>query len=299
MDVLVVWDWTTGDLVRVRVIHETYRFWYLSVLQVLPQCGNSSFVFLDDQTIVAGHTTEDGGPSLAFFHLASDQEPALTLALPNVDPEDGVSWRIQLNLGSPIRHGPETQVRVPFFISPSQQMLFVLTFIVDSEGIAIASDSIAVSLSKLRDWTREGLSFVDWEDWEKSTVPIPAGDPCRATFTMGSRFVFPNSAAFIVALLPFIVEPALVYNLSPHRLKRVEWDSSLPHCQGIPGVWNTVTRIQEDGSRRRFIQIPPESTLDVFMTEDNLVMLEMVRPGQRISSVDTTYPENVGFGGRP
>jgi len=153
-------------------------------------------------------------------------------------------------------------------------MLFILAFIVGSEGIVIASHSIAVPLAKLRDLTQEDASFVDWEDWEKFTVPILTGDPCRATFTMGSRFVVPYFAAFIIAQPPFAAEPALVYNLNPHRLKRVEWDSSQSHCQGVPGVWNTVTRAQEDGSRRRSVQILAELTLDIFMTEDNLVMLE-------------------------
>jgi hypothetical protein len=86
-DILAVWDWTSGDLVRVRAFLKPTICLYLSALQVLSQYGNS-FMFLNDQTIVAGHTTEDGGPSLAFSHLASDETPAiplLTLALPGVD----------------------------------------------------------------------------------------------------------------------------------------------------------------------------------------------------------------------
>jgi hypothetical protein len=284
--------------VRVRAFLKPTICLYLPALQVLSQCGNSSFIFLDDQMIVAGHTTEDGGPSLAFFHLASDETPTippLTLALPYADVKSDVSWRIKLNLGSPVRHGPELRARVPFFINHFQQMLFIL---VGSEAIGIASRSIAVPLSKLRDLMQEDVSFVDWEDWEKSTVPILTGNPCRATFSMGSRFVIPYPAAFIVAQPPFAAEPALVYNLSPHRLKRVEWDSSQPHCQGVPGVWNTVTRAQEDGSRRRFVQILAESTLDIFMTEDNLVILETVRTSKHISSINT-HPENTGFDGQP
>jgi hypothetical protein len=78
----------------------------------------------------------------------------------------------------------------------------------------------------------------------------------------------------------------------------VEWGPSRPHCQVVPGVWNAVTRAQEDGSRRRFVQILAESTLDIFMTEDNLVILETVRTGKHISSIDT-HPENTVLEGQP
>lgn len=258
---------------RVRSIPLAHQFHYLSALQVLPRCGNYSFVFLNDDTIIAGRRLEGGGPSLAFFDLSSDENPVIpspTLAFPDGNAESDVSLRMKLNLGAPVRDGPEFKLRVPFVVNASQQMLFILTFRVGSDDTVESSHSITVPLSQLRNWTRENASFVDWEDWKRSTVAIPTGDPNRATFTMGSRFVI---FAF----------GALVYNLDPHRLMRVGWDPSKPHCQDVPGVWNTVTLDRENGSDRGLIQIFAESTLDIFMTEDNLVVIEMVRLSQRSS----------------
>lgn len=70
---------------------------------------------------------------------------------------------------------------------------------------------------------------------------------------------------------------ALVYNLGPCRRMRVEWDSSEPHCAEIPGVWNTVIQTNEHGYYRRAIQTFEELPLDALMTEDNLIMVDMVR----------------------
>lgn len=300
VDSLAVWDWKTGDLLRVRVIPPPTHFFDLSALQVLSQCGNCSFMFLNDDTIVAGRTTEDGRPSLAFFDLVSDEKtvtPSLTFAFPDADVEAGVSWRIRLNLGAPIRHGPELRLRVPFVVNPSQQMLFIVASTMGSDNL-VTSHSIAIPLSKLQDWSRETMSFTEWEDWEHSTMPIFAWDPHRATFTMGSRFV--DFAPFNEPT--FDDEPEIlhfvVHNLNPHRLMRVGWDSSRPHCQDVPGVWNVVTPVSENGSRRRPVEILTASTLDVFMTEDNLVVLETVRLDQPISSLDT-HPESIGHDGPP
>lgn len=303
VDTLVVWDWTTGDLVRVRPIPRARQFCYSPNLQVLSQCGNRSFIFLNEDTVVAGRTMGDGRPSLSFFDLASDNKPVipfLTLTLPHVRVATDVSWAVRLNLGIPIHHGPELRVQVPFVVNPTQQMLFVLVFIVGSDNIPMVSHSIAVPLSKLRDWARENWSLVEWEHWRQPTVSVPTEDPYRATCTMGSRFVVFDFLTFIVVAPAFAAEPismALVHNLNPHRLMRVGWDSSGPHCQGIPGVWNTVTRANENGSHRRSTQIRPASTLNVYMTEDNLVILEMVRFGQYTHFFEA-HPEIIGPGGQ-
>ncbi|KAF9650420.1 hypothetical protein BDM02DRAFT_3112188 [Thelephora ganbajun] len=102
---------------------------------------------------------------------------------------------------------------------------------------------------------------------------------------MGSRFVNPDMDTVIAAVIdahPLFTAktliPLLVYNLSPHRRMRVRWESSKPHCQGIAGVWNTVAPIPDNDYYHRTTQILAEPTLDVLMTEDSLVVVEMVRP---------------------
>jgi hypothetical protein len=255
---------------------------------VISQCGNRAFVFLDENTIVAGRATENARPSLSFFDLPSDEKPItpyLTLALPDKGGEEGASLRIQLCLGVPIHYGPELQVRVPFVVNPSQQTLFVFEYFVDPDGDSVATPhSITIPLSGLRDWARADVSRVEWGEWKHSSVDVFIDDCARAAFTMGSRFVTPDIDAVIEAVIDAqplftakISIPLLVYDLSPHRQMRAEWESSKPHCQGISGVWNTVASIRENGSYCRTTQILAEPTSDILMTEDSLIVLEMVR----------------------
>jgi len=261
VDHLVVWDWTTGDLVK-----------------VFSQYGNLSFIFLDDNTIVAG-SVEDSRPALAFFNLASDEKPVtgagrghgLTRHMP-------VSWHIRLNLGIPIRHGPELRVRVPFVVSPSEQTLFLIVFVMGF-GTATLTHSVALPLSKLRSWAQEDMSLVRLEDWEESAVRTFTRDPRRASFTMGSRFAIFNDVTPTVAGPDFadasdIITP-VVCDLNPHHLMRVVWDASSPHCQGVPGLWNTVAPVCENGSHPHRTRNLVESATDLYLTEDSLVILQM------------------------
>jgi len=285
LDNLVVWDWTTGDLVQVRSISLVRPFLCLRASQVLSQCGNHSFTFLDDNTIVAGRSTKNTRPSLSFFNLSSEQptNPFLVLAFPDGSTDDSKSWRIQLNLGIPIRHGPELQVRVPFVVNPSQQMLFVSVFYVDhTSGITGTSRSIAILFSTLREWAQTDASLVGWSSWEHTAEPVATGNPYRSTFSMGSRFVLSDLSAFVEAIMDELpvnagTSIALVYNLGRCRRMRAEWDPSGPHCAEIPGVWNTVVETNQRGYYRRAIQTFEELPLDALMTEDNLIMVDMVR----------------------
>ena len=289
VDILVVWDWTSGDLVRVRTAPQTHPFGGLLSLQVLPQCGNRAFIFLNDNTIVAGRATESARPSLSFFDLSSDERsiaPYLILALPDEGGETDGSLRIRLNLGIPIHHGPELQVHLPFVVNPSQQILFAFVFFMDPDGDLVAKPhSITIPLSILRGWARADASHVEWDEWRHSSVGVLIHDPGRASFTMGSRFVSPDIGAVIEAVIDAqplfttkISIPLHVYNLSPYRWMRAGWESSGPHCRGISGVWNTVAPIHEDGSYCRAIQILAEPTSDILMTEDSLIVVELVRP---------------------
>ena len=278
VDNLVVWNWTTGDLVRVRAIIHTHPFFVLHSTQVLSLCGNRAFVFLDERTIVAGRSMENGGPSLSFFDLSSDEKPTnplLTLSLPDEGGEEGGSLRIRLNLGLPIYSGPELRVRVPFFVDPSQQMLFIFTFFVDYEGDLVAEPhSITMPLPVLRSWARTGVSCAGWNEWNDFPVDVQLDDTYRATFTMGSRFVTTNIYTQSPATATSI--PLLVYDLNPHRLMRVGWEPSGPHCRGISGVWNTVTQIPENGSDCRTIEARVEPASNLLMTEDGLVAVANV-----------------------
>lgn len=289
VDSLVVWDWTTGDLVQVRAVSPTHHFRYLPSLQALSQHGNRTFIFLNEDTIVTGRPMENARPSLSFFDLSADDKPItpfLTLALPDEGGEQGGLLRIRLNLGVPIHNGPELRVRVPFFVNPSQQMLFVVVFFADSDNDFITlPHCIAMSLSVLRNWARAEVSFVGWDEWRHSSVPVDMEDPDRATFTVGSRFVVPDMGAVIDAIIdaqPFFAAkipiPLLVYNLSPRRRMKVGWESSEAHCQGISGVWNTVTLIRENGSHCRTTRILAVPISSIFMTEDSLIVVELVRP---------------------
>jgi hypothetical protein len=257
---------------------------------VLSQHGNRAFVFLNQNTIVTGRPTENARSSLCFFDLSVDEKsitPFLTLLLSDEDGEKHGSLRIRLNLGIPIHHGPELQVRVPFFINPSQQMLLVVVFFVDSDDDMTAMPhSFAISLSALREWTRSDASLVEWDRWADSSVPVVTEDPYRATFTMGSRLVTPIMDAAVEAVIDthphFATKasiPLLVYNLSSRHRARVEWESSKAHCQGISGVWNTVAPIHNSWSLPcRIVKIFAEIASDIFMTEDSLIVLETVRP---------------------
>lgn len=288
VDSLVVWDWTTGDLVRVRLVFPALPFRYLPTFQVVSQGGNRTFIFLDENTIVTGRPMENTRPSLSFFDLSTDEEPItplLTLALSDGDSDRRGSLHIRFNLGVPIHHGPELRVRVPFFVNPSQQMLFVVVFFVESDDdVTTMLHCFAVSLSVLRGWARVDMSFVGWNEWMHTSVPIVTEGPDRATFTMGSCFVAPDMDAVIEAIIdaqPLFaaktIIPLLVYNLSPRSRMRVGWESSKPHCQGISGVWNTVTTIRDNGSYSRTTQILAEPTSDILMTEDSLIVIELVR----------------------
>lgn len=245
---------------------------------------------------------EDERPSLAFFDLASDEKqitPTLTLAFPDLDVENDVPWRIRLNLGSPIRNGPEFQARVPFVVNPSQQMLLILVFTVGFDNVITLAHSIAVPLSKLQNWTRENSSFMEWENWQQSTMDIITGNPCRFTFSMGSRFVAFDVSPIVETDIPDDPEVSIAFvrNLSPYHLMRTDWNPSGTHCQGVPGVWNTIALAPEISSHRYLTRIITESTLDIFMTEDNLIILEMVRFGKHASSVNT-HPKKLEPGGR-
>jgi hypothetical protein len=255
---------------------------------VLSQCGNRTFIFLDESTIVAGRATENARPSLSFFDLSSDEEPItpyLTLALPDEGYEEGASLRIRLNLGAPIHYGPELQVRVPFVVNPSQQILFIIMFFVDPDGDSVGvPHPITIPLSALRNRTRAGALRMEWDEWKRSSVSVVVDDPDRATFTMGPRFVIRDIDAVIDAIVDAqplftakISIPVLVYNLNPHRRMRVGWESSKPHCQGISGVWNTVTPTGENKSCYRTTEILADPTSDILMTEDSLIVVEMVR----------------------
>ena len=254
---------------------------------MLSQYGNRAFIFLNEDTIVAGRPAENLRPSLAFFDLSSDEKPItpyLTLALPDEGGDNGGLLRIRLNLGIPIHLGPELRVRVPFTVNRSQQILFTLVFFVDLGGDLVAvPQCIAIPLSALRDWTRTDAPLVGWDEWKRSSIPLIIEDPDAATFSMGSRFVTPDIDAVIEAVIdaqPLFAAktpiPLLVYNLSPRRGMRVGWESSKPHCQGISGVWNTVTSIRDNYCRTT--QIIAEPTSDILMTEDCLIVVEMVRP---------------------
>ena len=286
VDSLVVWDWTTGDLIRVGGVSPAHPFPYLPASQVLSQHGNRAFIFLDENTIVTGRPTENARPSLSFFDLSTDEKsttPLLTLALLDEDSEQRGSLRIRLNLGIPIHHGPELRVRVPFFVNPSQQMLFTAVFFVDSDDDMTAMPhSFAISLSALREWARADVSLAEWNEWMyESPVPVVIEDPDRATFTMGSCFVTPDMDA-VIDVQPHLATkasiPLLVYNLSPYHRVRVEWESSKTHCQGISGVWNTVAPVRDNGNSCRTTQIFAEPIPAILMTEDSLIVLEMVRP---------------------
>lgn len=268
---------------------------------MLSQYGNRSFTFLDEDTIVAAQAMGTNRPSLAFFDLTDEKRviSPLTLPLPQLSVGNGLSYQIRLNLGIPIRHGPQLRVHVPFVINSSQQMLFIIAFIVGSAGFVIDSHSIAVPLSRLRDWTQETVPNAKWNFGKQDLASALAGNPLRATFTMGSRFVafnFPTSftvEADFSALSGISI--ARVHDMSPYYLMRAEWDSSGPHCEGVPGVWNTVIPTRENGSGSRPTQTLAETTVDALMTEDNLVFLEMVRLGQHTYFV-CTHPENIGSG---
>lgn len=306
VDSLVVWDWMTGDLVQVRLVSPALFLCYLPAVQVLSQHGSRAFVFLDENTIVIGRPAEDAGPSLCFFDLSVDEKhitPFLTLALLDEGNRQRGSLRIRLNLGLPIRYGPELRVRVPFFVDPLQQMLLIFVFFVDSDGDMVPMlHPLAVPLSALRTWARTAATLVEWNEWARASIPVIADDPGRATFTMGSRFIVPDMDAVIEAFInaqplsPKTLIPLLVYNLSRRCRVRVEWENSKPHCQGIPGVWNTVAPTSDDESRFRAIEVLAEPTLDALMTEDALIVVEMVRPWSDPPSGDA-HLEIAGPGG--
>ena len=296
-----MWDWTTGDLVQVRLVSPTLSLCYLPSLKAISQHGSRAFIFLDENTIVVGRPTEDAGPSLCFFDLSADEKqitPFLTLALLDEGSRERGSLRIRLNLGLPIRHGPELRVRVPFFVDALQQMLLIFVFFVDSDGDMIAIlHPLAVPLSALQGWARAAAPLLKWNEWAHASIPVIAGDPGRATFTMGSRFVAPDTDAVIEAFIdaePFSAKtliPLLVYNLSRSCRTRVEWEASKPHCQGIPGVWNAVVPTCDHGSCFQTTQVLAEPTLNAMMTEDTLIVVEMVRPWLK-SSLGRHSPRN-------
>ena len=290
-----MWDWTTGDLVRVSAIPLVRAPRCLSTLQVFSQSGNRTFVFLNENTIVTGRVMEDVGPCLCLFDLALNDEsagPFLTLAFPDEACEHGLSWRIRLNLGIPIHHGPELRVHVPFVVNPSRQILVIVAFLMDSDDTP--SHCIAIPLSVLGDWVRSDASLLEWSDWIRSSVPAPVENPYIATFSMGSRLVTPRMDAIIDAIIdaqpPFTTRtqiPVLVYNLNPYRQMRVAWNPSQPHCEEITGVWNTVTLTQDNGSYCRTAQLLAKPILEAFMTEDSLILIEMVRVSQGAPFVST------------
>jgi len=126
---------------------------------------------------------------------------------------------------------------------------------------------------------------MEWDKWWHSSVGMVIHDPDRAAFTIGSRFVAPDVGAVIETVVDAqslftakISIPLLIYNLSPYRWLRARWESSGPHCRGVSGVWNTVAPIHGDGSCCPTIQILAEPTSDIMMTEDSLIVVELVRP---------------------
>lgn len=289
------WRSSTGEGYRSRPHPSLF---YIPSLQVIPLCGNRTFVFLDEDTIVSGRVTENARPSLTFFDLSSDEKPItsfLTLALLDEEGEEGELLQIRLNLGIPIHPGPELQARVPFFVDHSQQMLFVFAFVVDSDGDLVATDPIAIPLSELGGWARAGVSHAEWNEWSEFSVVVSIDDPRRATFTMGSRFVTIDIDAVTQAVIDAqlfptaakIPIPLLVHNLSPYRRVRVEWESFGPHCQGVSGVWNTVSRIRENGSYCRTAEVHVEPTSDILMTEDGLIAVNMVWAYSTFRPLDT------------
>ena len=223
---------------------------------------------------------ENGNPSLSFFDLSSDEKPTtpfLTLELPDDGGAEGGSLRIRLNVGLPIYPGPELRVQVPFFVDPSQQMIFMLTFFVDSDGNLVEQPhSITMPLPVLRSWAHAGVSWAGWNEWRGSPVEVPIDHPYRATFTMGSRSVTLDVDAIQPPATMGTLIPLLVYNLNPRRLMRVGWEPSGPHCRGISGVWNTVTRIPENWSGCRSTEFRVELTSSLLMTEDGLVIVGRV-----------------------
>jgi hypothetical protein len=162
--------------------------------------------------------------------------------------------------------------------------LLVLGFFMDSDGDIMVTHRIGVPLSALWDWARTGASFVEWDAWKNTTVHLALGGFRVTVFAMGSRLVAPDMDALIRAIMnaqpPFadkIRFPILVYNMSPYRQMRTVWDPSGSHCQGVTGMWNTVTSAPGDGNFCRTVEILAEATSDVLMTEDSLVVIEMVR----------------------
>lgn len=293
VDSLVIWDWTTGDLVRVRSISLAHPFRYLLAFQVILQHGNRAFIFLDENTVITGRPAVNGTPSLSFFDLSVDEKSItsfLTLALPDEDGRQHGSLHIRLNLGIPIHRGPELRVRVPFFVNPSQQTLLIVPYFVDSDGDMIATpNSFAISLSALRKWAHPDTSLAERsqlsDEWMHSSVPVITMVHNRAPFTMGSCFVAPDMDVVAEALIDAHLHsttkasiPLLVYNLSPRHRLRVEWESSKEHCRGIAGVWNTVVPTRGTESPCRVTRIFADPSSEILMTEDSLIVLEMVRP---------------------
>jgi hypothetical protein len=116
---------------------------------------------------------------------------------------------------------------------------------------------------------------------------------------MGSRFVVFDFAAFIEPQVPFAADAdaaiALVYDLSPRRLMRVGWDSSMPHCEGIPGTWNTVMPTDDNGSFYRAIKLPGDLPSDVLLTEDGLIVIERVRDSDHMRPFLALIPKIIGI----
>ncbi|KAF9783669.1 hypothetical protein BJ322DRAFT_1109526 [Thelephora terrestris] len=48
----------------------------------------------------------------------------------------------------------------------------------------------------------------------------------------------------------------------------------MPHCEGIPGTWNTVMPTDDDGGFYRAIRLPGNLPSDVLLTEDSLVVIK-------------------------
>ena len=241
-------------------------------------------LFLNENTFVSACVTEDAGSSAALDVNSEEEQiiPFLKFAFPDENGKHSGSWQVRSRLGIPIHHDPELRVHVPVVVNPAHQVLLSITLFENSGGDATST----VPLSSLRSWARANTSLMEWDYWSYFSVPAPILESWGGTCNHGIAIRNPRYVCCHWSCTKTPI-PVFVYDLSPHRRVGVAWGPSEAHFRDVTAVWNTGKSVRGHRNCCWATEIIAEPTLDIFMTEYSLVVLETVRLGLYMHSVGT------------
>lgn len=204
---LIVWDWRTGDVVRVT------DFWLISALippplQVLERYDvhnisvhhqYSAFSFLDEFRLLASteeHTSKEGELCLVIFDTSLPQSPDICQRLTlNIAPTHHNryalypwAWEVRIHTDSERSQGGGSRDG-PFIPDPTQSVVVIVLHHRERVGIPGGEVILVVRATTLIGYLSSTPSDqpVPWDEWKKDVMVVVPIHHYVQTFVLGTR----------------------------------------------------------------------------------------------------------------